>query len=250
MINKKKGITSLLFLMTPFLLLAAEPASNELFNGSFSGSMKLATDYVFRGESEVNDGEIPAVQATLTWTHNNGTYAGVFGSTNKFASTPDIYAVIGPYVGKSGKIFNSTVSYNVFVFHYMYPGAEGVDYTELWMKVGKSFGSMQVDLEVTPTLNDWFGVKGWSGVNYALHPSNTFDNGMTLSGSIGYQELEGEGAQGWTHWNLGLSKTIWGLVWDVRYHDTDIDSTHKVYGSPAGIKIFDERFVFAVSKSF
>jgi uncharacterized protein (TIGR02001 family) len=134
----------------------------------------------------------------------------------------------------------------------MYPGADGLDYTELWMKLGKSFGSMHVDLEVTPTLNDWFGVKGWSGINYAVHPSNTFDNGVTLSGSIGYQALDGdgEGAEGWTHWNLGLSSTLWGLTLDIRYHDTDVDSSHQVYGSPSGIKIFDERFVFAVSKSF
>ncbi|MFT5758138.1 MAG: hypothetical protein ACI9LM_002877 [Alteromonadaceae bacterium] len=250
MINNKKYIMPLFLLMAPSWLFAAESKSTELFNGSFSGSMKFATDYVFRGESEVNDSEIPAVQATLTWTHSNGTYAGVFGSTNKFASTPDIYAVIAPYVGKSGVILDSTINYNIFVFHYMYPGADSSDYTELWMKVGKSFGSMQVDLEVTPTLNDWFGVKGWSGVNYAVHPSNVFDNGVTLSGSIGYQELDGEGAQGWTHWNVGLSNTIWGLTWDVRYHDTNIDSAHKVYGSPAGLKIFDERFVFAVSKSF
>lgn len=244
MINNKKHIISLFLLTIPVWLLAAEPSPNELFNGNFSGSFKLATDYVFRDESEVNDGEIPAVQASLTWTHNNGTYAGVFGST------PDIYAVTGPYFGKSDEVFDSKFSYNVFIFHYMYPGADGLDYTELWMKVGKSFGSIHVDLEVTPTLNDWFGVKGWSGVNYTVHPSHIFDNGMTLSGSIGYQDLDGDGAEGWNHWNLGLSSILWGLAWDMRYHDTDIDSSHKVYGSPSGIKIFDERFVFALSKSF
>jgi len=235
-------------LLIPSPLSAFESDENTLLNGSFSGSVKFATDYVFRGESEVADGEIPAVQASITWTHNDGIYAGLFGSTNKFESTPDIYAVVGPYIGKSGEI--SSIHYNVFLFHYMYPGADGVDYTELWIKAGRSFGNVNVDIEVTPTLNDWFGVNGWSGVNYAIHPSTTLSNELTISGSLGYQDLDGDGAEGWTHWNLGISKTLWGLMFDLRYHDTDVDSSHKVYGSPQGLKIFDQRFVFGFSKSF
>ena len=106
------------------------------------------TDYVFRGESEVNDGEIPAVQASLTWTHNNGTYVGVFGSTNKFESTPDIYAVIGPYFGKSGEVFDSKFSYNVFIFHYMYPGADGLDYTETRSSLINGIGLVRIKIQV------------------------------------------------------------------------------------------------------
>ena len=64
------------------------------------------------------------------------------------------------------------------------------------------------------------------------------------------RQLDGTGAQGWHHWNLGVSKKFVGLTFDLRYHDTDITSGHKVYGSPAGLKIFDQRVVFAVSKSF
>ena len=232
------------------LLASAEQSKEVLFNGTFSGSLEMATDYVFRGESETGDGDIPAIKGSFTWTHENGVYAGVFGATNKFESTPDIRAVLAPYIGKFGTFGDSDISYNVFVFHYTYPGVEDMDYTELWMKVAKDFGLVKLELEVTPTLNDWFGVEGWTGVNYAVHPSKTFDNGIQLSGSIGYQELSGEGAEGWTHWNLGLSKNVYGLNVDVRYHDSDVDSSHKVYGSEQGQKIFDERFVFSVSKSF
>lgn len=91
-----------------------------LLGGTISGSVKLATDYVFRGESEVNDGEIPAVQGSITWSHPSGFYLGYFGSTNKFASSPDIYAVVGPYLGKSGSIGDSGVGYNVMAFAYQY----------------------------------------------------------------------------------------------------------------------------------
>ncbi|TMM46436.1 TorF family putative porin [Colwellia ponticola] len=247
--NINRLLISSMLLSIPFVTLA-EQSKDKLFNGTFSGFVEIGTDYVFRGESEVADGDIPAVKASFTWTHEEGYYAGVFSATNKFDSTPDIRAVLAPYIGKFGTFGNSDISYNVFLYHYTYPGVDDMDYTELWMKVAKDFGPVKIELEVTPTLNDWFGVDGWSGVNYAVHPSKTFENGITLSGSLGYQDLSGEGAQGWTHWNLGLSKDFYGLNIDVRYHDTDVDSSHKVYGSEQGQRIFNERFVFSVSKAF
>lgn len=236
-------------LSSPFLA-NAEQSKEELFNGTFSGSLEIASDYVFRGESEVADGDIPAIKGSFTWTHEDGFYAGVFGATNKFEATPEINSVFAPYIGKFGNFGDSGVSYNAFVFHYTYPGVSDMDYTELWMTVAKDFGPVNIELEVTPTLNDWFGVDGWSGVNYAIHPSKTFENGIKLSGSMGYQELSGTDAEGWAHWNVGLSKNFYGLNVDVRYHDTNVDSTHKVYGSKEGQKIFNERFVFSVSKGF
>jgi len=244
----KRLLLASIILSTP--LAAAEQLPEKVFNGSFSGYLEIATDYVFRGESEVVDGEIPAVKGSFTWTHDTGAYAGIYSATNKFESMPDVYAVFAPYLGKSGSFGDSGFTYNAFIFHYMYPGADDVDYTELWMKVAKDFDGVKLELEVTPTLNDWFGVEGWSGVNYALHPSTTFANGITLSGSIGYQELSGDGAEGWTHWNVGISKAFDGLSFDLRYHDTDVDSSHIVYGSEQGLKIFNERLVFGITKSF
>lgn len=247
--NVNRLLIGTLLLSCP-LLTSAEQTKETLFNGTFSGFVEIATDYVFRGESEVADGDIPAVKASFTWTHENGVYAGLFSATNKFESTPDVRVVLAPYMGKFGTFGDSYISYNVFLYHYTYPGVDDMDYTELWMKVAKDLGPVKLELEVTPTLNDWFGIDGWSGVNYAIHPSKTFGNGITLSGSIGYQDLSGEGAEGWTHWNLGVNKNFYGLNIDLRYHDTDVDSSHKVYGSEQGRRIFDERFVFSVNKSF
>lgn len=228
---------------------AADDAET-LFGGTFGANVKFATDYVFRGESETNDGQIPAVQGSITWSHPSGFYAGFFGSTNKFASAPDISAVVGPYIGKTGTIGGTDIGYNVMLFDYEYPGANKYNYTELYMYAWKQFGDFNLKFEVTPTLNDWFGVEGWKGINYAVHPKMALPYGVTLDGSYGYQQLDGTGAQGWHHWNLGVSKKFVGLTFDLRYHDTDITSSHKVYGSPAGLKIFDQRVVFAVSKSF
>jgi uncharacterized protein (TIGR02001 family) len=219
----------------------------QVLGGTINGTLTFASDYVFRGESETMDGDVPVVQGTLGWGNDEGWYAGVFASNIKFAD-PNLEIVTAPFIGKTGELGDSGFTYDVMVFSYLYPGASYSNYTELWLKVGKQFGQVNVQLEVTPTLDDWFGVDGWQGVNYAIHPSYAFSNGINLSGSVGYQDLEGEGAEGWGHWNLGLSKTYAGLKFDLRYHGSTMDDTHKVYGTQT--EIFDDRFVVGISKSF
>jgi len=39
------------------------------------------------------------------------------------------------------------------------------------------------------------------------------------------------------------------VTFDLRYHDTDVDSSHKVYGDRDGRKIFKERVVFACRRA-
>lgn len=220
---------------------------NELLGGQISGNVKFATDYVFRGESETMDGDVPVVQGTLGWANDDGWYTGVFASNIKFAD-PNLEIVTAPYIGKAGAFGDSGFTYDVMVFSYLYPGASYSNYTELWVRVAKQFGQANIQLEVTPTLDDWFGVDGWQGVNYAIHPSYDFNNGVKLSGSFGYQDLDGEGAEGWTHWNLGVEANYVGLTFDLRYHGSSVDESHLVYGTQT--EIFDDRVVFGVSKSF
>lgn len=220
--------------------------------GTFGSTVKFATDYVFRGESETNDGQIPAIQGWLSWSNPNGMYAGFFGSTNKFETSEDakkISAVMGPYIGKTGTFGSSDVGYNVMVFDYQYPGITKLNYTELYMYVYKQFGDLNLKLEVTPTLRDWFGWEGVRGVNYAVHAKYNLPQGFTVDGAYGYQDLSGNpDAEGWRHWNLGVSKPYMGLTFDVRYHGTDLDGTHRTYGNHT--QLFKDRVVFAVSKSF
>lgn len=219
-----------------------------LFGGTFSASTKFATDYVFRGESELNDGQIPAIQGSITWSHPSGLYVGFFGSNNKFVTAPEISAVVGPYIGKTGTIGDTDIGYNVMVFDYEYPGASQYHYTELYMYLYKQFGDLNLKLEVTPTLNDWFGWEGHKGVNYAIHTKYNLPGEFTLGGSYGYQQLTGEGAEGWQYWDIGINKSYFGLNFDLRYHGTDLNSSHKVYGNYT--ELFKDRVVFGVSKIF
>lgn len=230
-----------------------------LLGGTFSANLKIGTDYVFRGESEGNDGEQPMIQGSITWSHPVGLYVGYFAGNNKFpANNPDtdfentdIWSVTGPYVGFAGSIGDTGINFDIMAFKYLYPGANYNNYSELYMYLSKQFGPVNLKLEVTPTLEDWFGVDGWDGVNYAVHAAVGLPHDITLSGTLGYQELDGDrAARGWRHWNLGVSKELWGLNFDLRYHDTNLDKHHTVYGYEDGRDLFDARLVFVVSKTW
>jgi hypothetical protein len=92
-----------------------------VFGGKFSTWIELASDYVFRGESETNSGKIPSLKGSITWTHNSGIYLGLYMANNLFPggdsaqNNPDINAVYGPYIGYATKDIKETgINYNGF----------------------------------------------------------------------------------------------------------------------------------------
>lgn len=242
---------------------------DTLFGGKFSTWVELATDYVFRGESETNDGDIPSIKAAITWTHPNGLYIGYYGANNMFpgddseGNNPKINALWGPYVGYSTKdIAGTGINYNGMFFQYVYPGDSDSNYLEMFNYLDKQFGPVNVKLEYSPTVTDWFGVKDLQSHNVAILPSWSAPHGFTISGGVGYQffdskgqdyDLDGDGKEelNWWHWNIGVSRNIYGFKADLRYHDTDIKKgEHDFYGYDSNHQIVDDRVVFALSKSF
>jgi uncharacterized protein (TIGR02001 family) len=240
-----------------------------VLGGKFSTWVELASDYVFRGESETNDGKIPSIKVAITWTHPNGVYLGYYGANNLFpgddadGNNPQINALWGPYAGYSVKDIGGTgINYNGMLFQYIYPGSRDSNYLEMFNYIDKQFGPLNLKLEYSPTITDWFGVKDLQSHNIAVHPSWSLPHGFTVSGGVGYQffdnngprlDLDGNGKEelNWWHWNAGVSRKIFGFNVDLRYHDTDIKKgEHDFYGFSSNHQIVDSRVVIGVSKSF
>lgn len=240
-----------------------------LFGGKFSTWVEFASDYVFRGESETNDGKIPSLKAAITWTHPSGVYLGYYLANNLFpggnseGNNSKINAIWGPYVGYAAKdIAGTGLNYNGMLFQYVYPGDSDSNYLEMFNYVDKQFGRMNLKLEYSPTLTDWFGVKGLQSHNVAIHPSFSLPHKFVLSGGVGYQffsnhgpnlDADGDGKEelNWWHWNVGVSRHMLGYNVDLRYHDTNIKrGHHDFYGFESNHQIVDERYVISVSKSF
>lgn len=241
----------------------------EVFGGKFSTWVEFASDYVFRGESETNDGDIPSLKGSITWIHNTGVYLGYYLANNLFpgndseGNNPKINAIWGPYIGYATQdIAGTGINYNGMFFQYVYPGDRDSNYLEMFNYIDKQFGKWNLKLEYSPTLTDWFGVEDLQSHNIAIHPSVALPNGFTLSGGVGYQFFDNKGpnldANGngkeeldWAHWNIGISRNVFGFNVDLRYHDTDIKKgEHDFYGFDNNHQIVDERYVISVSKSF
>lgn len=236
--------------------------------GKFSTWVELASDYVFRGESETNDGKIPSLKAAITWSHPSGFYVGYYGANNLFPGSNDegnnskINALWGPYAGLTiNDIAGTGFNYHGMLFKYMYPGDYNSNYLEMFNWIDKQVGSVNLKFEYSPTLTDWFGVKDLQSHNIAFLPSWSAPYGFTVSGGVGYQffdskgqkyDLDGNGKEelNWWHWNMGVSRNVYGYKVDLRYHNTDIrKGEHDFYGYDSNHQIVDDRFVFAVSKS-
>lgn len=242
---------------------------DELFGGKFTTWIELASDYVFRGTSETNDGKIPSIKGAITWTHPSGIYLGYYGANNLFPgnssanNNPDINALWGPYAGYSIKNIGGTgINYNGMLFQYIYPGSRDNNYLEMFNYVDKSFGKLNLKFEYTPTLTDWFGVKNLQSHNVAILPSYSLPYNIMLSGGVGYQWFNNHGPRidsnadgkqdlNWWHWNIGISRKMFGYTVDLRYHDTDIKKgEHDLYGSDLSYKTVNSRWVIAISKTF
>lgn len=246
--------------------------NEQPFGGKFSTWVEFASDYVFRGTSETTDGKIPSIKAAITWTHNSGIYAGLYIANNLFpqpvsATNPtgdiqDINEIYGPYLGYTkSDLFGTGVNYNGFLFQYIYPGGEQFNYLEMFNYVDKQFGIWNIKLEYSPTITDWFGVKDLQSHNVAITPSVKLPHGFNLAGTLGHNyfstpnrsDYNGDGSEdlGWTHWNLTLSRKVFGFNVDLSYHDTDIKKgSHDLYGRPDQKSSIDSRYVFAISKTF
>lgn len=72
---------------------------------------------------------------------------------------------------------------------------------------------------------------------------------LNVSGAVGYQSIDNIGgvSDEYVTWNLGATLSLWGLSFDARYIDTDIEATDPIaFGSTSLNK---ERGVFTISKS-
>ncbi len=131
---------------------AAFAVASGTAQAEISSTITVASDYDFRGITQT--ALDPAFQASLDWSHENGLYAGLWGSNVDFGdSTSDggegspAVTLSGPsvevdlIVGYGGSITES-VGYDLGATYYTYygesSGVGSVDYGEL--RAGLSFG--------------------------------------------------------------------------------------------------------------
>lgn len=234
----------------PTLALAAEPATPHTFTGNFA----LASDYVFRGVSQTQNG--PAIQGGADYAHSSGFYVGAWASNvdwvslgykNNSSMEIDLY---GGYKGSVGD-----VGYDVGAITYYYPGDKifGVpnpDTTEVYLGANWKFLSLKYNHTVSQHFVGWTTETGGKtrgsyyvdlGANYPL------GNGWAVMGHVGYQNVKDNDPATYTDWKLGVSKEFKIGTVALAYTDTNADTGAYTW---AGEEVADGRVILSFSKTF
>jgi uncharacterized protein (TIGR02001 family) len=201
---------------------SAGSEDDDFAGGSFSGNLRFATNYMFRGISQTDDG--PQIQGDVTWAHNSGFYAGVW-SSNTDAGGPGNSMEFDPFIGFSQAIGDTRLTYDVGFWYYSYPGSDfDYDYWEIYGILTYAFDGASIGGSVWYADN-YFGEDFFDGTSaIAVETVVTFDlpENFALSGRIGRQtfdEAGGIGDQDYTYYDVGVSKVWNDVTFDVRWHD-------------------------------
>ncbi len=228
----------LFFSSIPLLSFAEEEVDHTV-----SGTLTLATDYVFRGISQTN--ENPSVQGSFDYGHACGVYAGVWASNIDFADSIEI----DWYVGFTNAI--GELTYDLTAFFYSYPGADDnaaeMDYWEF--HVGLFY---EIKMPLAPTIGvaydyspDFFGEDD-TAHHYSSSLDLTLPYDFGLGATVGYQDVTGDktspGGFDYAWWKISLSKELEGFELDLSYWDTNEEEI-------LGENIASERIVFSITRS-
>ncbi len=195
---------------------AAGSASAQEAEVAFNAA--VASDYVFRGFSQTDEG--PAFQAGVDL-GVGGFYAGAWASNVDFGDDTDAeFDVYGGYRTEVGGF-----GLDVGVVGYLYVGEpSGADYKYVEYKaaLSRSAGPLSVGAVVYYS-PDFFGADD-EAVYVEANLAYATEGAWSFSGAVGHQSLDV--SDDYVTWNAGVTyafSDVYAL--DVRYHDTDVDNS-------------------------
>ena len=212
-----------------------------------SGSAAFTSDYLFRGVSQTSNNA--AVQAAMTFTHESGAYASLWGSSiASSAGGLELDTLFG-YGGKAGE-----VAYDVGFMRYNYPGlndntaAFEADYNEIYASI--STMGTKVGFNYSP---DYFFESDKFMYLYASYGTevagvglsasvgiNKFDSAMMMSQALGTTGSD----DSYMDYKVAASKAIGGVTIEGAYIGSDIDDME------CGAGLCEGRFVLTATKGF
>ncbi len=232
--------------------LASARDTGWLSDENFTGNIAYTSDYVFRGVSQTNSSW--AVQGGIDYAAPAGVYAGTWASNVSFGGGIEMDF----YGGFASEV--AGVTYDLGVIYYAYPKSHDdpeLNFVEGTFKLGYELpplGSAVPSLGITYAYSpNFYGEDGAAHyVAGALDLSLPW--GLSLSGDVGWQRVEGDKTTGegqglegddgfdYVHYRLGVASSFKGFDLDVSYHNT-------TEADFLGSDIADGRLVFTVSRS-
>jgi uncharacterized protein (TIGR02001 family) len=225
------------------LLLAATTAAIITGAGTASaveiaGNVGMATDYVFRGQSQTI--EEASISGGFDLGFDSGFYLGTWASNVQYAGS-NATAEMDFYVGY-GFEASENISFDFSAIQFVYPGEQSFNYEE-YVASMSAFG---LDATVVHS-PEYLGEGGESFMYYNLGYGFDLPYDISLGFSAGLNDSDGAeiggeaGEDSYIDYSVSLSKEAYGVEWGVTYYDTDIDGDVN--------ELADARVVFSISKS-
>jgi len=210
---------------------------------AFSANVTLASDYLFRGQSQTDNG--PTIQGGFEYGHAAGLYIGTWASNISFADGIEV----DYYAGFAGELGN--FGYDLTAVYYTYPSSDdGENYLEFGPSLSYTFaGDFEPTLTVGFMYSDDFSLKTGSALWLYSDLGISLPNDFGLNFHVGRQWIKDEltwGTPDWLEYNVSLSKNLMGLDFAVTYSDTDLSKAECF----AGANICDGKVVFSISGEF
>ncbi len=217
---------SLAVLANPAFADETDPPSALTINGTAT----VVSDYRFRGISQTN--KKPAIQASITLTHESGLYASVWGSSIDdyvaAAADQEIDLIAG-----FKKSFGAT-TLDVGAVYYYYPGSSQIipgynsDFLEPYVAVSHAVGPVTAKITANyapkqKALDFGFGKE--DNLYGALDLSAGIPNTpVSLSGHLGrsFSKSFLSAGQKYTDWSVGASVTHKAISVGITYVDTNV----------------------------
>ena len=244
-----KSLKIALCIATASLAFGSVALAEDTAAPSLAYSAAVSSDYIFRGISQTKGK--PAVNGGIDATAGMF-YASAWLSNVDFGPSEadpdndtnleyDLYAGIAPVV--------SGIDLDIGVIRYGYVNSPSDANFTFWEgKIGayKTIGDATIGAEFYYS-PEFFGETG-QAYYYEASAAYVLPIKATISGAIGYQDLEEEkaGITGYTTWNLGLTYPLndhFGI--DVRYSGTDSKATDFYTDKFAG-----DRFTASLKAAF
>jgi uncharacterized protein (TIGR02001 family) len=211
-----------------------------------AGNVTLATDYLFRGISQLKGGFSPAIQGGFDFATDVGFYIGTWASNVNFTEGAIETDVYGGFKG----MIDEEIGYDIGVLYYGYPhdnnnGNINLPYTEVYGSLtykGFKFGLNYSD--------DYFAESGKFFYPYIDYSFDPIEN-LTLSFHYAYNSFDDEqpgldGEDYYQDWKIQASTKWLGVTWGLAYVDTDLDDDQDCYGDK---DLCAATAVFSISKS-
>ena len=258
---------SMMAILLAFVSTGTVRAESPMDEENFSATLTLVSDYQVRGISY--SGEDPAIQGSFNWSHDN-LFAGAWGSSIE----ADAFELELNFYAGYASTFQGIDWYVQSTYLYFHQAGDSagpeVDWSELKFGVSRTLAMGPVE-PTASLLFDWSpDYTGGAESAYYIYSNIAFalPGGVGLSGGFGYQDVDGEnGDRGpvksfsYQYWDLGISKSLAGFDFDLRYHDTtddDVDDDLALSGLLPGCDPNNScdtansssRVIFSISRSF